>query len=486
MTGSKTGLREALRSWAEPPFFSRYDATPRRTLAGAKAVTRRLGELEARQPESYDLQKLYGRALNAADGDGIRQLNTGDLRRLPWVLFHPKARSEADRRLWLGGRPAVARDYREWLRQRRRTAPSLALIHEFLRVYPVDLPTFREWLRILRVSVRGARSTALQRLDLDLFEWDGDLKVVARMVADRQADVGSFGLSPGLARCAFIRSGARKHLRETGRRIKAGTVRHDEIKGLLNVLELDGGLRFMDGEMCRSTAKALLRPFAKGQRNDPRSLDTLCAWFVRCFGDPRMPAYGHRWRDVPTKARMVVVRWLVQGTFEQFFQLLRRTAYDHHWRYRQAFWTAYLERNMVEEAWFVLGTHARILLRGISKRDLPESNGALSGAAADQSVLLMRIGGATVAEWSHSGSCRIWRQGRQWAPDLYDEQYHRSELACSTADFVQPHHASEKGRWQYMVAEQIEEYTGRSVGHRQYMPASSVASVPWRYQRGGF
>ena len=486
MTGGETGLREALRSWAEPPFISRYDATPRRTLAGAKAVMRRLGELEARQPESYDLDTLYDRALDAADGGGIQQLKTGDLRRLPWVLFHPKARSEADRRLWLGSRPAVAHDYREWLRQRMRTVPSLALVHEFLRVYPVDLPTFREWLRILHVSVRDARSTALQRLDLDLFERDGDLKVVARMVADRQADVGSFGLSPGLARCAFIRSGARKHLRETGRRIKAGTVRHDEIDGLLHVLELDGGLRFMDGEMCRSAAKALLLPFAKNQHYEPRSLDTLCAWFVRRFGDPRIRAHVHKWRDVPREARMIVIKWLVRGTFEQFFQLLRHTAYDRHWRYREAFWTAYLERNMVEEAWFVLGGHARTLLRGISQRDLPQSNGVLSGAAADQSVLLMRIGGATVAEWSHNGSCRIWHQGSQWAPDLYDDEYHRSKLACSTADFVQPHHGSQTGRWQYMVAEQIEQYTGRSVGRWQYMPANSTASVPWHHERRGF
>ncbi len=404
----------------------------------------------------------------AADGDGIlHSLAPGDLRRLPWVLFYPKTDSEEVRRAWLGNQPAVVLDYQEWLGQRRRTSPLVALLHELLRFYPADLPTFGDWLELLRRSVNGARSPALQQLDPDLFLRSGDRKVVARMVADRQADVEKLGLTPGLARCEFLRSGARKVMRATSQHIRSGKISREEIDGLLNVLELDDGLRFRNAEMYRETAEALLLPFAEKQDNNPLGMEKVCAWFVRRFGDPRLHAHGYRWRDVPDEARKIVVKWLVRGTFEQFFQLLQHTAYDRHWRYRQAFWKRYLQHNMVEEAWFVLGTRARTMLRRISNKESTWNNGTLAGAASDQSVLLMRIGGVTIAEWSHNGSCRIWCEENVSAPRLYDDDYARAQLVCNSADFVQPHHSSASGGWQSHVARQIKRYTGRTVATQE-------------------
>ena len=45
--------------------------------------------------------------------------------------------------------------------------------------------------------------------------------------------------------------------------------------------------------------------------------------------------------------------------------------------------------------------------------------GRLSGASPEQSVLLLRMSGVTIAEWSHNGSCRMWLDGNKDAPKLY-------------------------------------------------------------------
>ena len=463
------GLRSALRQWAEPQsFVSHYGDVPRRTRRAAKAVTK-LASLEPRKPEPYDLKKLHERACEAADSDSILDLKRVDLRRLPWVLFYPGANSVEACRSWLGARPEVTRDYQNWLVTQRRRGTVRALVHEFLRVYPVDLPTFQDWLWLLRYLTEYAASRALQEVEPDLFVPNGDGIVVGRMVANRELDVGKLGLKPGLAQCHFLRCGTLKHLRVTNHRIKAGKSRRAEIDRLLSFLELDDGLRFDDGKMCGETAKALLLPFADPSHAGSASLDMVCAWFVRCFGDPRFPAHGREWRHVPKEAKTVVDRWLVRGTFEQFFQLLSYTAYDYHWRYRKAFWRAYLQRNMVEEAWFVLGHKARAILKHISSDESTWRNGALFGGNFNHSVLLMRIRGTTVAEWSHSGSCRIWRRGNRRAPKLYHDTYDRDWLASGTADFVQRHDGSDKGRWQDSIARQLQEYTGRTLRRGEYM-----------------
>lgn len=462
-------LRHVLEGWAEPPsFHGRYGPVPRRTRQAAKKVTK-LASAESRKPEPYDLEKLYERACDAANSDGIGCLGRVDLRRLPWVLFFPKADSAETRHSWLGGRPEVARDYRNWLVTQIRTSTVLALVNEFLRVYPVDLPTFEQWLRLLRDLRESATSPGLQQLEPDLFALHGDGKIVRRMVASRETDVRKLGLKEGLARCEFLKSGAREHLRATSRRLQNEENSREETEDLLNFLELDDGLRFGDGRMCGETANALLLPFAEESPAGSASLEMVCTWFVKRFGDPRLPAHDHRWRYVLPEAKNVICGWLVRRAFEQFFLLLDYTAYDYHWRYRKAFWKAYMQHGMVDEIWLILGRSARINLKHISDDNLPD--GELLDADANQSVLLMRIKGTTVAEWSHNGSCRIWRKDNLSAPKLYRPRYYRNYLVSRTRDFRQRHDGSPQGRWQGLIARQIGEYTGQEVLRRKdYMP----------------
>lgn len=465
MTSERRGLRNALGSWTEPA-FGRYGTTPKRTMKADKEVTELFGH-EARPPAEYDLQRLFVRARRAADRGRLLSLEHRDLRRLPWVLFYPHDSPPGS---WLGARADVQRSFREWIGGRQRTSTAVALVHEFLRVHPTHLSTFGDWLELVRSLVASGRSPSIRKLDRDLFVENGAQKVVARMIADGNSDVARFGISPGLAGCAFLAAGALAHVRRVGRDIRSGSVRLEDVNDLLRFLVLDDRLRFPD-QMCTDTADELLGALASGHEVAREVQDRICAWFVRWFGDPRLREHASRWRPVSEEARKVVTGWLVADTVEQFFLLIRKTAYDWHWRYRQSFWAAYLKGHLIDDAWFVLGRRARQLLRQISKYE-DSACGSLVGGTSDQSVLLMKIDGITVAEWSHNGSCRIWDEDNPRAPQLHKKgpkAYSRDNLASHSADFVQPHHGSERGRWQARVAKAIFDRTGRDVQWHDYM-----------------
>ena len=87
--------------------------------------------------------------------------------------------------------------------------------------------------------------------------------------------------------------------------------------------------------------------------------------------------------------------------------------------------------DLIDDIWFLLGPRAANHLRQMSRNeDLTETTGSLQGAGGDQSVLLLRMPGVTIAEWSHNGSCRFWLDGNRKVPKLYQDSYHRFDLQC--------------------------------------------------------
>ena len=91
------------------------------------------------------------------------------------------------------------------------------------------------------------------------------------------------------------------------------------------------------------------------------------------------------------------------------------------------------------------------------------------GVEATHSVLLLRIKGVTIAEWSHNGSCRMWKRGNRAAPKLYEPEYTRSELTDG-CDFRQTHVGADQGRWQNYVAALLQGETRVRISSASYMP----------------
>jgi len=151
----------------------------------------------------------------------------------------------------------------------------------------------------------------------------------------------------------------------------------------------------------------------------------------RCVQDFLLDRIGNpqlrpgRWVGAEREATLIR-RWLARASLNVFFGLIADYALDAQWAYRQAFWSACLRKGAIDDAWLILGANVHASAR--AREDLGSAFAQLSGAGAsgDQSVLLLRIGPLTIAEWSHNGSMRAWLGDD--APKLGQSSYLRSHL----------------------------------------------------------
>lgn len=491
---SGESFKDVLTRWPGFPKLERR-FEPRLARAAAKRVRQRLADVEPKAPRPHDLDALYRRIRESwFQHRSLEHVHPRDLRRLPWVLFYntsdADARSQSDKSTarWLGAEPRLVTAFGRRLVVKPRTRAVRALLHEFLRIYPVDLPTFESWRELLRTEIENCpppippsfSKRQRQCRDFGLVEANGDLAFVRKLVEiddGPDALLQRAGFGAGLSRCGFLKSGIQRYFSEIGGRPAQNAADTAYMERLLRLLECEGRLRFEARADRVATATALLRPFVE-RPAEPSTESLLRPFFLRHFGHPRLPRDAGKWSGVPEEIRRVVMRWFVKLELDRFFLLIRRTALDRHWRFREAFWHAFLRQNVIEDIWLLLGRNALRSLRNMPKQDrgggsAPDfaSHGALHGTDGSQSVLLLRLPGVTVAEWSHNGKCRLWFDGTRNAPSaprLYRSKYSRHDLTRGE-NFAVTHRGSENGSWQDAIARRLRENTGLRIERAEYV-----------------
>lgn len=454
---STAHLRRRLDAWSFPTtsFVSEIVATTRQ----ARATEQRLSSLETRVPRPYELDVLVREVRRHWSQTGaVTGLPRKTLRRLPWILFYPSDKP----RSWLGRDPQFRNQLFRWLDSKGPPSSLAALVRVLLRQYPVELADFDKWLERTAVSLEKNSSVRLAR-------WryrQGRYRVLGRrgprvlagawMAEDW--DVSAFLEDTGLQEVGTDAGLRRETVREVIDALSSGLS-----KAQLAPDALDRRLLFLlnehgqvvSDELKPVVAHGLLAPFLDG--DPPEEVRSVVRRFLlQVVGDPRI--LPGSWNPVSAEAKGVMLRWLVAETLDDFFRLLDRTALDRHWRQRKAFWNVYLDMKVITDAWLVLGQHARRQGRKI----LGAAGGTWGqlggGGDNSQSVLLMRLGGLTIAEWSHNGSCRIWLDGAPSAPPLYQRIYRRTQLASTSSEEAVRHDAH--GRWKDTIARIVYRQTG--------------------------
>ena len=498
-------LKDALARWSGLPMLEpRFE--PKLAHAAAVKVKRQLEDVEPRAPAPHDLDALYRRVRESwSRHRSLDSIDPRDLRRLPWVLFYlprDEARSRPDgSAAWLGADPDLVTACGGWLVGGRPTRAVRALLHEFLRVYPVELPTLEDWRKLLRMAVKNCPTPVPPSLSkrqrqcrrFGLVDPNGDLALIRKLVDSEGGPdtlLQEAGLGAGLARCGFLKSGVRRYLSEFGSRPTRNAAELAQMERLLRLLECEGRLRFGERVDRVAAAAGLLGPFV--DRSAESSTEQLLRpFFLRHFGHPHLPRDKGKWSGVPEDVRRVVMRWFVKLELDRFFLLIRKTALDKHWRFREAFWNAFRRQNVIENIWLVLGRNALQSLRYVSEQgddgaDLHAASCGHCAALGSKSVLLIRLPGVTVAEWSHNGKCRFWLDGTTGAPRLYQTKYFVTSrhgiskgvtLKGMGEDFAQAHIGSENGFWQDKIARWLRENTGLRIDRAEYV-LNDLARTP--------
>jgi len=197
------------------------------------------------------------------------------------------------------------------------------------------------------------------------------------------------------------------------------------LKRILEFLAPKGPLRFAEPKSRGEMARGLLRPWLEAEDEPEESIRfQIQDFLLEHLDDPRLKP--QRWQEAGERATNLMRRWLTRASLRAFFGLISDHALDAHWRYREAFWSACLEKDATIEAWLALGS--RIYASARAVEDLKRAYARLDGASGDQAVLLLRVKNLVFCEWSHNGKLRAWPADWSNAPQLGRARYTRAEL----------------------------------------------------------
>lgn len=380
----------------------------------------RATEAAVRPPELAALEALRARLRDAVSG-GVPPVPR-DLKRTPWILWHgqpPAIGFSGLLDMVVGQAAQSSRTLRylieAWLRDFSPDAPNIVQAGEAIRRLLADSkdPRFEGW--------RAADGT------FQLFDARHGPAALAAMVLSGKQPVAEVLEAGGFADAARAISGYLRAVQlELLARLPAdltGPRAGELLTRACAFLSHGDRLRFDDKRT--DVAHALCQPWlaSQGRAADPGVQRPIQDFLMARIGNPQLRP--GRWIGAEKEAALVR-QWLARTSLEVFFALIADHALDSHWKYREAFWSACLRKNAIDDAWLALG--AKVHASARARQGLGSAFGRLegAGAAGDQSVLLLRIGPLVVAEWSHNGSLRAWRADQ--APKLARTTYTRADL----------------------------------------------------------
>lgn len=394
-----------------PPPVSATGLLAQRLGAQSTAVT----------PPEDALRALYTRLQTAFRTRNMKALRSRDLRDAPWILWDRALKGSAISGL-LDAVVSHAKDSNRTTRN---------LIEAWIRGFSVDDASIAAAGQAIRLLLKGRSDSRLdiwQKADqrFELFDAHHGPKSLARALVAGPGDPDELIKAAGFddpvrATGGYMRAVLLALLGSLPEKLR-GRDADAALSRALHILAPADQLRFgtaLRGEI----GHGLLAPWLDREPS-PSQRDRIRDFLLMHIGDPRLRPSD--WTAVGERETRVMRSWLARATLRAFFGLIAEYALDRQWRHRDAFWSAYLEKGAIDDAWLALGRQVFASARGVD--ELKGGYGRLEGSAPNQSILLLRIGPLIICEWSHNGAIRAWRTDSREAPRMYRTTYHRSEL----------------------------------------------------------
>jgi len=478
-----TSLKEQLHYW-RLPFREPVPREPKKLAQAHQQIIAQFSEVPVRIPSRQDLDEIWRMLQDVAQRKrSLQDFSRLELRLAAWVIFenwngqHPLALHES-----------LLRAYLERVTQEAIPDVIIALCQAFLKAYPRGTSIFDPVRSRVRTLLAGSTQRRCRRLveadeRFGILAADAPEKLITELLdstASIDKHLAAATLTGHLSRQGLVEAAFERGLALCEQRLGLADFGLERLERLLAFALVPNAagneLRFKQPALKVGLAHALLLPFTRRTLPDPFRKQ-IKEFVLAYFGDPRLGAGG--WVGVSSEARAVVQSWLVKETLDDFFLLLEYVARTdetarRHWKYRKAFWTAYLRAGHIRDAWVVL--HPKIvpeasrMLGGDSNRYGRLKRGP--GIQADHAALLLRVGNLVITEWNHMGKYRVWvDEGGpdRYIPSPYRREYSREDLILG-ADHEGVHHGAENGRWQATLADLIRRNTGIRMWHRMLMP----------------
>ena len=468
-SGQMTTIKETIDAASvtlagmRPPDFA---AALRSFESAAENAVEPFNSLDAKPPEGVDLDKLVRKAMSrgiARAGSSGHGFTLRELRLLAWALWR-----RVDEKRIAEDAPLLAQYLRTIVSLKKRSH-FRALASSYLWHFAPGLP-----------GISTVAKTLQKFLDVAPSKW-----------RERQRRWDVFGPNaPGLMADFFTSADANKQAMADvvkmvgldGMLVQGGMSRaiyhaallkysgNPDIESLRRLTAWRNFASKIGGFCDKEYAEGLLLPWREKGPDEEIKIETRNA-LLGALGDPRMRISRSNWFGVDKSAQAVILRWLVEVALAQFFRVIDKAAMQgeggHMWKRRRRFWLAFFKHGALQEAWVAFSGAGMVQLRG-SRRDVNYAE-IIKGAQYNHAVLLMKVGGLTIADWNLNGKCQIWRRGSKSAPQLYEPRYSTYQLGKgnSTADASFVHRSN--GYWRHEVAQHIRDWTGIVVPPQEYL-----------------
>ena len=325
----------------------------------------------------------------------------------------------------------------------RRSLPGLVI--SYANLYGLENENF-EFLRLLILHRVGTAPETTQGLR--------GLKAVKNVLFHKDADsgVGIFLFNTRTSPMVFFNEAgippqsplAHEAVKSVIRQIANAPDFTDRIKIFLEDLTADSA-----PNVAVSIANAFL---ASAEEDAFESTRDPIRRFLLCkIGDPRWIVDEPRWHGVSAAAKKIFGLWLNTEDLDFFFDVVEKTTSDPKFKYRRAFWEAYLPS--IDLCRACLGRTAKNLFKDhpyIKEREQSLA-WVTGGFAPDHSLFLIKIKDFIILESSTGRACYIYLL--EEAPISLEATEYRYDRVLirdlATAWF--PHIGSDYYRWQSQI-----------------------------------
>ena len=357
--------------------------------------------------------------LVAVSSTGTGRYLRSDLRAAVWLLWTDKQP--------LADLPGLIDAV--WAQAYKSNATARALIEAWLRAFSLDHRSVDRTgmaIRQLLIMRPNPRLEFWRDADrrVEIFDAkEGPRKLAGRIILGPEAvdaELSATGFDDPLRAAGNYMRAVQKEVIGRASGFLTRSDADGSLKRILAFLAPKGSLRFAEPKSRGEMARGLLRPWLEAEDEPAEPIRfQIQDFLLEHLDDPRLKP--QRWHEAGEPAINLMRRWLTRASLRAFFGLISDHALDAHWRYREAFWSACLEKDATIEAWLALGS--RIYASARAVEDLKRAYARLDGASGDQAVLLLRVKNLVFCEWSHNGKLRAWPAEWSNAPQLGRARY---------------------------------------------------------------
>ncbi len=435
----------------------------------AEAIERKFSGV-AELPKPEELRATCLRVQRLVKDRRHDEILDRDWRQIPWGLWLPQLELKND--------PDLVRAYFGWLSTKNRQKNYRNLIDAYLRFFDQSdqlISAFAD--EIVKVLHEYNWAWSNRHEKVALFDPEHAPNRIAEAVLDDSRPVHQTLIEQGVGgEISTLGLGAESFKSALARYSNSVTQGQDSdalFSKLMEWANADSGFRFAD--LRSEFAEALLTPWSDSPAACPKGIqDRSREALLSLLDDPRL--HPGKWIDISERSKAVMRGWLTGLALRQYLEVVDKIAYDYQWRYRKAFWTAYFDKGYMTEAWVVFGPQGARWARQLFDEQTPFGRLDGTGTQNNHALLIMKIGGLTVADWSHDGKCHIWLPNNEDAPKLhggvdYLDRYKKRDVDYGSDNGGTIHAASDSGTWQWRVESFIRENTSNvSLSRSDYMP----------------